>query len=319
MKTLVTGGTGFLGAWMVKTLVNKGHAVSVLHRKSSDLNSLKGLPFKSLIGDVTDSKSVLEACRGQDAVFHMAGLVSYNPKDNETMEKVNVEGTRNVVEACLKNKVKRLIHSSSVVAVGASPREEILDESSEFTLQKYNFGYYESKRKAEKIILSSVKEDKLDAVILCPGVMFGAGDATKSSRKTHLKVAAGKFSFYPPGGVSVLHVEDAILAHLRALEKGKPGERYILGGENLTTKDLFIMLARQGGHSPPPIGIPSLVLKGAYALGSRLKMNTDKLLISTLFHWYSSSKAKKDLEFNPRPAEKAINESVSWARENHYI
>jgi len=326
MKILVTGGNGFLGSWVVKRLIEDNHQVKILHRPHSDLSSLNGLKFESAIGDVTDPQSLLMATKDSEAVFHIAGLISYSSKDNDLMKKINVQGTANVVDACIKAGVRRLIFTSSVVAVGASFKPEILNEESPYTLQKFNLGYYNTKKEAEDLIIDAVKNRKLDAVIVNPAAMFGPGDAVKGSRKTQLKVVRGELPFYPPGGVNVLHVDDAVSAHIQALKKGRSGERYILGGENLKIKDFFKMLAQAGGKKPPSIGLPSVALKGIYELskvaskiGISFSSSSDSYLLSTLYHWYDSSKARQELEFRPRPAMSAIEESVAWSRAHGFL
>jgi dihydroflavonol-4-reductase len=321
MRILVTGGNGFLGSWIVKRLVEEQHQVRVLHRAHSDLSSLNGLTFESALGDVTNLESLFIATRDIEAVFHVAGLVSYSPLDFKLMEAINVKGTANVIEACVKARVPRLIFTSSVVAVGATEEPQNLNETSPYTLQKYNLGYYETKRRAENLVIEASKNKIISGIILNPGVMFGAGDAVKGSRKTHLKVIQGKFPFYPPGGINVLHVDDAVSAHISALKNGRSGERYILGGDNLAIHRFFEMLAQAGGHKPPAIGLPSWFLHGASNLSRALKLKgaSDSYLISTLYHFYDSTKARKELGFSARPAMTAIEESVAWSRANGFL
>ncbi len=321
MRLLVTGGSGFLGSWIVRRLVEEQHHVRVLHRAHSDLSSLNGVKYESAVGDITNAESLIAATRDIEVVFHVAGLVSYSPLDFKLMEAINVKGTVNVIEACTKAKVPRLIFTSSVVAVGATDEPKNLNEESPYTLQKYNLGYYETKRRAEILVIEASKNKTLNGIILNPGVIFGAGDAVKGSRKTHLKVIQGKFPFYPPGGVNVLHVDDVVAAHISALKNGRSGERYILGGDNLGIHKFFEMLALAGGHRPPPIALPSWFLRGAsnFSRALKLKGASDSYLISTLYHFYDSSKARKELGFNPRPAITAIEESVAWSRAHGFI
>jgi dihydroflavonol-4-reductase len=242
------------------------------------------------------------------------------------MEKINVEGTRLVCRACVKAGVGRLVHTSSVVAVGASREKKYLNEDSPFELEAYDFGYYETKRRAEAVVREFVAREKLDAVMVNPSVMFGAGDAVKGSRKTHLKVAAGRFPFYPSGGVNIMHVADAVNGHIKALEKGRTGERYLLGGDNVLIRELFVMLAEAGGVKPPRVALPNFILRGAFRvtktaarLGVKNMPPTDSALIATLFHWYDTSKARRELDLKARPGREAIFESVAWARANGYL
>jgi len=331
MRILVTGANGFLGSWLSREIVARGHELFALHRKTSDLTPLQGVPFQSKLGDVTDRESVLNAVEGMEAVFHVAAVIAYDKSQWDKMHKVNVGGTQNVVDACVKLGVKRMVHTSSVVTVAEAPLDPngregrgLANEDSIYNMSHYNLGYFESKKKAEDIVLKAARRTSagLDAVVVNPAVVFGAGDGVKGSRKMHLKVAAGKFPFYVDGGLSVVHVGDVVQAELAALEKGKRGERYILSGENLTVKEAFEILARAGGHQPPSrkLPLPAIRLLGsagdfAQKLGFKVGINSERAITSTLYLWFDNSKARRELGFNPKPAHTAIEESVLWCRE----
>ena len=320
-----------MGSWLSRELEAKGHQLFVLHRKSSDLTPLQGVSFQSMLGDVTDRESVLNAVEGMDAVFHVAAVIAYDKKQWDQMHRVNVGGTQNVVDACIKLGVKRLVHTSSVVAVAESPLDPgsregrgLANEQSAYNMSHYKLGYFESKKKAEDIVLQAAhrKSGGLDAVVVNPSVVFGAGDGVKGSRKMHLKVAAGKFPFYVDGGLSVVHVADVVQGHIAALEKGRRGERYILSGDNLTVKETFEILAEAGGQKPPKmkLPLPAVKLLGATGdltekLGFKIGLNSERAITSTLYLWFDNSKARLELGFNPRPGRTAIEESVQWCRE----
>jgi len=263
----------------------------------------------------------MNATKNIDVVFHVAGLVSYSPLDYALMEEINVRGTANVLKASIENKVGRLIFTSSVVAVGASSKKEILNEESSYDLGKYKLAYYDTKRRAEGLVLEASRKKEIEAVVLNPSVMFGPGDVVKGSRKTHLKVIKGKFPFYPPGGVNVMHVGDAVHAHINAIKMGRSGERYILSGDNLSVHEFFRMLANEGGHRAPRVALPKWFLKMAFYFSRffKIKTSSDSFLISTLFHFYDSSKARRELDFNPRPAIKGIEDSISWSRAHGFL
>jgi dihydroflavonol-4-reductase len=323
MKTLVTGGNGFLGSWIVKHLLEQGDSVRVLHRTSSEMSALRGLAYESAIGDVTDLSSLKKACDKVDAVFHAAGVIAYAPGDLPLMQRVNVQGTANVIEAVRHAKVQRLVHTSSVVAIGATRDKHILNESSPYEMAPYHFGYFDTKFQAEELVRQAVKEKKIDAVVVNPGIMFGAGDAVKGSRKMHLKVAAGKLPFYSGGGVNVLDVEDSVRGHFLALKKGRAGERYILGGENISIKEMFRLLAELGGHKAPEIYLPNSIVRCPYYMarllntfGLRLPLPAESLYISTMYHWYDMSKAQSELGFVPGLAMPAIKKSLDWCFKN---
>jgi dihydroflavonol-4-reductase len=321
MAVLVTGATGFVGAWLVRRLTEKGERVHVLHRASSNLEDLKGLSFVSKLGDVTDRGSVERACQDVDTVFHLAGVIGYSRAMRPLMDKVNVEGTRHVVDAVKRSKSK-LVYMSSVVAIGASFDGTPLNEESPFNLSHLNLGYFETKRAAEELVKTACRRGEIEAVILNPSTIYGAADAKKGSRKTQLKVARGKFPFYTKGGVSIVSVHDVVEAVLSAREKGRNGERYILCGENLTIKETFQRIARLAGVSPPSLYMPSPIVHAIGHVGDWLEtmgkkgpLNSENAWTALLFHWFDHSKASAELGFRPRPAEEALKESVDWMKQ----
>jgi dihydroflavonol-4-reductase len=326
-KVLVTGANGFLGSWLVRELLKQGHEVHALVRKSSDLSELSGLNPKYVYGDVTDVHSLLLTFAGMDAVFHLAGLIAYKKSERQKMEKINVDGTSNVIEACRANAVKRLIHVSSVVAVGASfSTEYVLNEESTYNVSKLNLGYFETKHKAELLVQDAIDKKRIDAVMVNPSTIYGPGDARKGSRKTQLKVAQGKFKFYTSGGVNVVAVEDVVQGIISAWQKGKSGQRYILAGENLLIKDLFRIIAEKAHQPEPSILIPSFLLHFLGIVGDLLSsfglnssISRENAWTATMFHWFDSSKAQRELDFKPRPAEIAISQSVQWMDNNGWL
>ena len=323
MKILVTGATGFIGGQLVKGLVQGGHQVCIFRRDQSDCSELSGLDIEHFVGDIRDLQSLKEATQGIEIVCHLAGLVGYSRAMRPLMEQINVVGTQNVIQACLTNNVQRLIHMSSVVTVGASMDKEVLDEDSEYTLSRFNLGYFETKREAERLVQRAVAENGLDAVILNPSTVYGAGDARKGSRTIQLKIARGKFPFYTSGGVSITAVEEVVGVVISAMRRGRTGERYILSGENILIKDLFIMIAKEAESTEPSIRLPKPLL---YTLGffgdflekrgKRVPINLENARIATMYHWFDSSKAQRELGFRPRPAEESIARSVQWMRDH---
>lgn len=323
-KVLVTGANGFLGSWLVRRLLQEGHQVFSLVRKTSDLSELEGVNTEYRYGDVTDLHSLLAAFEGIDTVFHLAGLIAYKKTDREKMEKINVGGTKNVIEACRALRVRKLVHLSSVVAVGAGFNpSQVLNEESEYNIHHLNLGYFETKREAEELVVQACQKKLVDAVILNPSTIYGPGDARKGSRKTQLKVAQGTFKFYTSGGVNVVSVEDVVEGIVSAWKKGRTGERYILAGENLLIKDLFRIIAEKAGVEPPKKLLPASVIHVVGMVGDALGalglpsfVSRENAWTSTLFHWFDSSKAQRELDFKPRPAEIAISQSVQWIKEN---
>jgi dihydroflavonol-4-reductase len=323
MKVLVTGATGFLGSWMTRYLVNQGLDVRVLRRKNSELSELQGLRIEHAIGDVTNSESLEKAFEDIDSVFHLAGVVGYSRAARPLMEKVNVGGTQNIIEACLEHSVRRLVHMSSVVAIGAAfPGQAPLNEDSEYNLAHLHLGYFDTKHAAEQVVHQAVRDSSLDAVILNPSTAYGPGDAKKGSRKMQLKVAQGRMPFYTSGGVSVISVDEVVKATFRAWKDAPKGERYILSGENILIKDLFRIIAEEAGVKPPSLMLPNFLVKSLghvgdllESFGSKGPINSENAWTSTLFHWFDSSKAQRELGLNPTSAREAIHQSISWSRE----
>ncbi len=327
MSVLVTGATGFVGAKLVRELIAQGNEVRVLHRASSSLEDLAGLRFRSQLGDVTDLSSLVSACRPVDTVFHLAGAIAYSRAMRPMMNAVNVGGTQNVVSAIQQKSARtKLVYMSSVVAVGASFNGTPLDEDSPFNLGHLDLGYFETKRAAEKSVVVACRSGRLEAVILNPSTIYGAGDAKKGSRGTQLQVARGHQPFYTSGGVSVVSVHDVVAATLKAAEVGRNGERYILSGENLTIKELFQRIAALTGTKPPPIYLPNCVVHaigkvgdGLERLGKKSPLNSEKAWTAVLYHWFDHGKARRELDFNPRPAQAALFESVEWIKQHGYL
>jgi dihydroflavonol-4-reductase len=325
MKVLVTGATGFVGQKLVEYLSAQGLDIRVLVRDSqkSQMFSPKVEIFK---GDVTEIESLHKATRDIDTVFHLAGVVGYSKAQRELMEQVNVQGTQNVIDSMEKNKVRKILHFSSVVAVGASFTPTPLNEDAKFNLHDLNLGYFETKLAAEKKVQAAFNQGKFDAVIVNPSTIYGYGDATKGSRKFQVFAAQGKLPVYPPGGVNVIAIEDVCEATLKAWKVGRSGERYILSGENLTLKDLFKIIAAEAKVSPPKIPINKNLMLTVGKIGDLFEklnkkgpMNSENAWTSVLYHWFDNSKAKRELQLNPKPAKFAIHNSVQWMRDHNLI
>ncbi|MBL7556036.1 MAG: NAD-dependent epimerase/dehydratase family protein [Bdellovibrionaceae bacterium] len=330
MRAFITGGNGFLGAHLIEKLLSEGLEVTAFIRKSSRLTELKSPErIQFVYGDITDKVSIVEALRVSkpDVVFHLAGYIGYKKAERPLMDAINVHGTRNLIEAMVETKVPKLVHMSSVVAVGAGYRPtEILDESSKFNLSPLNLGYFETKRQAEELVVKATQQGEIKSVILNPSTIYGPADAKKGSRKTQLKVAQGKFKFYTSGGVSVVSVEDVIEGIYRGFKVGRNGERYILSGENILIKELFEKIAGFAGVPAPSIYLPDVALHMIgragdliTRLGKPVSLSQENAWTATLFHWFKNDKARKELGIDFKPADYSIKQSVDWMRENKLI
>lgn len=325
MKVLVTGATGFVGRNLVDYLLAQGLDVRVLVRNKNKFET-KNSNIEVFEGDVTNLESLIKATKNVGGVFHLAGVVGYSKEMRAEMERVNVKGTENVIIAMEKNNIKKLLHFSSVVAVGASFTPSPLNEDSEFNLHHLNLGYFETKLAAEKLVLQAYKDKRIEPIIVNPSTIYGYGDATKGSRKFQIKAAQGKLPIYPPGGVNVIAIEDVCECTYRAWNIGRIGERYILSGENLTLKELFEIIAEEASVSPPKIPLNRSLLLLIGKVGDILEsfskkgvLNSENAWTSSLYHWFDNSKAKSDLQLNPKPAKFAIRNSIQWMKDNGII
>lgn len=326
-KVLVTGANGFLGSWVTKALTEDGHEVYALVRPKSDLSELTGVPCKFVYGDVTDIHSLLEAAKGMDAVFHLAGVIAYKRSQRSLMEKVNVQGTANVIEVCREYRIPRLVYLSSVVAIGAGLNPaQVLNEESQYNISHLNLGYFETKHQAELLVQAACARNEVDAVILNPSTIYGSGDAKKGSRKMQLKVAQGRLKFYTSGGVNVVAVEDVVQGILSAWKNGRKGERYILAGENILIKELFAMIAAEAHVKAPKYQLPDGLLHVVGSIGDVMEksgfkgpLSRENAYTATMYHWFDSSKAQKELGFKPRPAREAIHNSVQWMKDHGLV
>jgi dihydroflavonol-4-reductase len=329
MRILVTGATGFIGARLLARLAVECDSLRILRRAESSLELIKNIRFEDFIGDVTNRDDVMRAVEGCDYVFHVAASVSYWDKLKKEQYDVNVNGTKNIVEACLTHKVKRLIHTSSIVAIGSPSKGGIADEDTEYNFGHYKISYCDTKRLGELEVQKGVRAG-LDAVIVNPAAVFGPGDIRRY--KGHLY--GGKVwtrLFYVGGGIATVDVDDVVDGHIRAWKKGKVGERYILANENLTFKEIAdtiaFALSPQGrgvgdGWFRNRVRIPTaLVFTLAYlatffSILTRTKpvatVSMAKFTKMNLF--FSNEKARRDLGMTFRPFSETIERTFEWLK-----
>lgn len=323
---LITGATGFVGSWLTKKLLDLGHDVRVISRSGNVQFSFPHDKLEVFKGDISDLGSLVRATENVHSVFHLAGVVGYSRAMRQQMHQTNVLGTANILEAFKQSNCSRFLHMSSVVAIGASlDGHSVLNEESKFNLKPFDLGYFETKKAAEDLVKIAATEG-LDAVIVNPSTIYGAGDATKGSRSTQIKVARGKFPFYSSGGVNVIHIEDLVNGVYNAWKMGRTGERYILAGDNLRIKDLFEMIASAANVAPPKYFLPNSVILSLGKLGDLLEhfnmkgpLNSENARASIMYHWFDNAKAKSELGLRTRPAKEAIQDSVNWMKKNGII
>jgi len=310
---LVTGGTGLVGSALVRQLVIAGEPVRVLRRATSPLELLgmAGDYVEHALGDVTDPEAVRDAMVGVGRVYHAAALLNFSGgrRDEERLFEVNVEGTAHVVDAAREAGVERLVHVSSIAALGrpATPGD-LIDEETPWADSSMNTGYAKSKRSAEWEVQRGVAEG-LDAVMVNPSLVFGRGRPGEGTMRAVERAHRGGLWMAAPGGTSVVDVQDVALGMRAAMEKGRTGERYILTAENLPFSMLFATLSAAFGQPPPRVVLSPRALLAvgtvAGALG-RLTFTTPKLTreqarIASTTYRYSHRKAVEELGLTFRP------------------
>lgn len=326
MKTvLVTGGTGFIGSNLSLRLIERGHKVKIFRRPDSDLRAIRGIDAEQIRGDVRDVASLRSAMHGCDTVFHTAALVTFARKRKALQYEVNVIGTRNVVEACIAEGVERLVHTSSIAAIGHPSAGEVATEETPFNWEPPT-GYRISKREAEQEVKKGVTRG-LDAVIVNPAVVVGERDIHFHGGQLLKEAKRGLNPFYLDGGMNVVYVQDVVRGHIEAASKGRTGERYILGGHNLTHKQIFTRVAELVGGRPPFVNLPIPLLRsGARVieaisrfLGIEPVISSDMVAGAGKFNWYSSAKAQRELNYTITPFDESILSALKWYNENGFL
>ncbi len=319
---LVTGATGFVGSAVARALLARGRAVRALVRPGSDRSNLSGLDLELVQGDLTDPASLARAVAGCGEVLHVAADYRIWVPDPAAMLRANVEGTRALMLACLDAGVRRVVHCSSVAALGLTGTDQPADETTPVDPAKIVGVYKQSKYQAEQAVLALVRERGLDAVIVNPAAPIGPRDIKPTpTGKMIADAASGRMPAYVDTGLNVVHVDDVAEGHLLALERGRTGERYILGGENLDMGKLMALVAHAAGRSPPRIRLPiaavwpvALVCEGLARFGIPPLVVRDHLRMARKKMFFSSAKAKAGLGYAPRPAEVAIADAIAWFR-----
>ncbi|MFL5854294.1 MAG: NAD-dependent epimerase/dehydratase family protein, partial [Solirubrobacteraceae bacterium] len=281
------------------------------------LEPLKGLDVQTVVADVTDRRAVRRALRGVERVFHVAGTTNLRLAADDLF-RINVQGTRTVLEECLRAGVERVVHTSSVAAVGPAPHGSTADETQVFDAGAYGIPYVNAKHEAEVEALRLAARG-LPVVVVNPGHVFGRGDVNRSSTEIVRRFLRRQIPAYVDGALNIVDVHDVVRGHLAADERGEPGERYILGNRNYTLDRLFADLGRVSGVEPPALKLP-LPVALAFAetqmrLPGRPAITPIELRASSLWWAYRNTKAKRDLGWKPSPHEDAIEATVGWYRE----
>jgi dihydroflavonol-4-reductase len=328
MKTLVTGASGFVGSAIVRQLLGTGHNVRVLLRSNSIRDNIEGLDVEIAIGDLTDTATLKQATTGCSTLFHAAADYRLWAPHPQPMYAANVDGTRNIMRAALNAGVQRVVYTSSVATLGTNQDGTPADEETPSSLDSMIGHYKRSKFMAEALVHELVEKENLPAVIVNPSTPVGPRDIKPTpTGKMILDAARGRMPAYVDTGLNIAHVDDVAAGHLLALEKGIIGERYILGGENMSLKDILSQVATIAGRKPPRIRLPhNVVLPMAWVAQeiARLSdtaqpiMTVDGVRMAKKRMFYSSAKAERELGYTHRAAVDALRDAVEWFRSHGY-
>ena len=327
MKAFITGATGFLGTHVARVLAEQGAGLRLLVRPTSNLKNLEGLHAETAMGDLRDAASLEKAMSGCEVVFHVAADYRLWVQDPAEMYRSNVEGTRAILEGARKNGVRCVVYTSSVATIGFTSNGHPADEDSPVALADMIGHYKRSKFMAEQVALEAGRAG-MRVVTVNPTTPVGEQDIKPTpTGRIVVDFLKGKFPAYVETGLNLVDVRECALGHVEALEKGKSGERYILGGENLTLKQILDKLGAISGLPSPKVKLPYFV---AYAAGlvdqtvsPRLLHREPRATVETVRMgrkkmWASSGKAERELGWKILPADNALRRAVEWFRANAY-
>jgi dihydroflavonol-4-reductase len=323
MRAFLTGGTGFIGSHLARTLIDRGWNVVALSRTNERAKHLEAMGVRVSLGDITDAESLVEPVYGCDAVFHLAAIHAYGVTDRQMMAASNVRGTRNVLDAAVAAGIPRIIHCSTVAALGAGEPGEIRSETSTHP-DRFPSAYEETKWEAHQLAHEFIR-DGAPIVVVMPSAVYGAGDMGPLSMLMRF-YARGWMLAMPRmnAALSWVHVDDVASGIALAYEKGRAGEDYILGGDNAAIGDLLARLEPVTGIRPPRFTIPDVALSLVRPVGpliARVLRQPPRFLEEGLdslqgSYMVSSAKAEEELGYSYRSIEDGMGEMVRWAKEH---
>ncbi len=324
MKTLVTGATGFVGSAVARLLGARGTELAVLVRPGADRRNLAGLDADVREGDLNDADSLARALVGCDTLFHVAADYRLWTRDPRELYRTNVDGTRALMHAALDANISRVVYTSSVATLGNPGDGTRGSETTPVTLADMIGHYKRSKYLAERAVDELVTTHDLPAVIVNPSTPIGPRDIKPTPTGRVVRDAqAGRLPAYVDTGLNIVHVDDVAAGHLLALDRGEIGRRYILGGEDLSLREILTMIAAICGRPPPRVRLPRpLIYPVAYASeawawlthGPEPQATVDGLRMAKKKMYFDSSRAIAELGYTARPAREALEDAIAWFR-----
>ncbi len=327
MLTFVTGATGFVGSHVARILAEHGADLRLLVRPSSDLRNIQDLNAERVTGDLRDAASLKKGITGCDVVFHVAADYRLWVRDPDEMYRSNVEGTRAILQAARQSGVRRVVYTSSVATMGFTSNGHLADENSPVSLDSMIGPYKRSKFMAEEIAIEAGRSG-MDVVVVNPTTPVGERDIKPTpTGRIVVDFLKKKFPAYVDTGLNLVDVTECARGHVMALERGKSGERYILGGENLTLKQILDKLAAITGLPSPRVRVPYVVALATgvvdqvvtgYLRGREPRATIDAVRMGRKKMFVSSSKAERDLGWKSVPVDAALRRAVGWFQANGY-
>ena len=318
----ITGASGLLGGNLAALLAADGHTVVATRRAGTRVEHLADVAIEWRDADLGEPAALARAFAGAEAVFHCAAAVTIKRRVTPEMTAVNVDGTAHVIDACAAAGVARLVHVSSVVAVGLSDDGRPVDETARWNFDEHGMvdAYAITKHRAEEVVAGA--RERIDAVIVNPTYMLGPRDARPSSGKLLLDVARRRVPGWTPGFNNFVDVRDVARGMIAAWRRGRRGERYILAGHELTYRALFQLVAREAGVAPPRFGAPYALARVLGAWGDLVeRLGGDPLVNGTQIRYaytdrfrFASDKAARELGYAPGPLEPAVRDALAWFR-----
>lgn len=328
MKTLITGATGFVGSHVAQLLNAEGANLRLLVRSTSRTENIADLKAEHVLGDLRDPDSLKKAMQGCEFVFHVAADYRLWVRDPEEMYRSNVEGTRSIIRAAQETGVRRVIYTSSVATMGFTTTGHIADENSPVSLRDMISHYKRSKFMAEEIALQAGRQGA-NVVVVNPTTPVGEQDIKPTpTGRIILDFLQGKFPAYVDTGLNLADVKEIARGHLLAMEKAVPGERYILGGENLTLKQILDKLAALTGLRSPRVRVPHAVALGfaafdqffaGFLLRKEPRATIDAVRMGYKKMFASSNKAERELGYKIVPVEDALQRAIHWFQGHGYV
>ncbi len=324
---LLTGANGFLGGHLCRQLLSRGYAVRAFVRADSDQRALAGLPLDVWTGDLRDPANVRAATYGCDFIIHAGAVAQVNPARSQTIVDVNVGGTAAVLTAALQAGVERVVFVGTANVFGFGTKKKPGDELYPYMGKRYGLDYIDSKRAATDLVLQSVRQDDLPAILVHPTFMIGPVDYKITSNALLLALYKNQLAGIPAGGKNYVHVDDVAAATINALTMGRIGQSYILGNQNLSYREAFALMADVMHTRLPTLFVPPVLAATigrvsdwkTWLTGQLAQVNSSMTAVANDGHYFSAKRAVEELQLPQTPIRVAIEEAFAWFQQEGYL